>query len=94
MRNAALYKYFVQAIQLANVTSTYAKAAFLAQMLDETKGFMFIESTVREKDDNPDIGNTAAGDGLKFRGRGAILIRGKANYLVARDKSKRELFIS
>ena len=48
--------------------------------------FKAIESTVLENDNNPSIGNTEKGDGTKYRGRGAILIRGKANYNLAKTE--------
>jgi len=66
------------------------QAAFLAQVSHESNGFLWMREiwgpTPAQKAYEPpsrkaqDLGNTQAGDGFKYRGRGLIQITGRANY--------------
>ena len=76
LRNQGIYNYFVESLEMANITTEYQAAAFLSQLIGESKYFKSMESS----------GNNATGDGLKYRGRGAILLRGKTNYQLANNK--------
>ena len=75
-RNQAIYNYFVESLEMANITTEYQAAAYLSQLIGESKYFKSMESS----------GYNLTGDSLKFRGRGAILLRGKTNYELANDK--------
>lgn len=90
-RNRALYFYFVESLADAQIKSKYQIAAYLAQLIGETDYFKAIESVQTEDDFNPLIGNNQTGDGAKFRGRGGILIRGRANYNLASNSIKGQL---
>ena len=84
-RNRALFEYFAESLVLSNISNPNRAAAFFATLIGESNYFREIESTINDADDN--FGNTNAGDGLLYRGRGAILVRGKDNYILA-NKSK------
>ncbi len=85
-RNEAIYYFVVESLDIAKIETEYQIAAYLSQLIGETKFFEFIESSVLEKDDNYLIGNNQTGDGTKFRGRGGIMLRGRDNYELAHSK--------
>lgn len=66
------------------------KAMFIAQLAHETGGFRWLEelggkSYCAKYDNRLDLGNTEAGDGYKYRGRGLIMITGRYNYKLYGD---------
>jgi putative chitinase len=72
-------------------------AAFLAQVGHESGGGKFIREiwgpteAQAKYEGRRDLGNVEKGDGLRFRGRGAIQITGRANTTAARDALKPDM---
>ena len=72
-----------------NITTPERMAAFLAQVGHESGGFHWLTelwgptSTQTRYEGREDLGNTQAGDGFKYRGRGLIQLTGRANYQLA-----------
>ncbi len=87
-RNRAMYFYFVESLAYAQIQSEFQLAAYLAQLVGETDYFKAIDSSQAESDFDSQLGNNQTGDGVKFRGRGAILLRGRTNYYLASTKIK------
>ncbi|MBN8477052.1 hypothetical protein [Sulfuritalea sp.] len=70
---------------------------FLAQACHETDHFMTLReyASGRAYEGRADLGNTQAGDDVRFKGRGIFQTTGRANYLqLGIRKGRRDLFIN
>ena len=80
-----------------DINTLHEYCHFLAQAAHETDHFQ----TLREYasghvyEGRRDLGNTRAGDGVRFKGRGIFQTTGRANYLqLGISKGRRDLFIN
>jgi putative chitinase len=68
------------------IDSPHRQAAFLAQIAHESGRFRYVREiwgptpAQTRYEGRVDLGNTSAGDGFKYRGRGLIQVTGKDNY--------------
>lgn len=71
------------------ITTGPRVAAFMAQVAHESGGFRYVRelwgpTTAQQRyEGRADLGNTVAGDGKRYLGRGLIQITGRANYVAA-----------
>ena len=74
--------YINQYAPVYGVTTTLRMAHFLAQIAQESGQLQYVRELASGKayEGRKDLGNTAKGDGVKYKGRGLIQITGKANY--------------
>jgi predicted chitinase len=89
-RNGELLPFLTNAMAEFAIEAPARAAAFLAQLAHESGQFRFMEEiwgpTDAQRRYEPvtklskDLGNTAAGDGRRFKGRGPIQLTGRANY--------------
>jgi putative chitinase len=84
-RAEALYPYFLTALTDGPLSSCHEIAAFVAQIGHESHGLLYFEELASGAAYNgrTDLGNTQAGDGPRFKGRGPIQLTGRANYAAA-----------
>lgn len=64
------------------INTPQRQAAFLAQLAHESGSLRYVREIASGEayEGRKDLGNTQAGDGVKFKGRGLIQITGRANY--------------
>ncbi len=73
---------FNQAMLDAGITTVLRAAMWCAQLGHESAGLLYMEEIASGAayEWRNDLGNTQAGDGVRFKGRGPIQVTGRANY--------------
>jgi len=64
------------------INTRLRQAAFLAQVAHESGSLTYVKEIAsgRAYEGRKDLGNTQAGDGVRYKGRGLFQITGRANY--------------
>jgi len=81
----------IAAMELYDIGTPTRQAAFLAQVGHESGSLVYVKElwgptdAQKRYEGRKDLGNTQAGDGFRYRGRGLIQITGRANYSTAAD---------
>lgn len=78
----AFFVPLVNAMGEFEINTKLRQAAFLAQIGHESGQFLYVREIASGEayEGRKDLGNTQAGDGSKYKGRGLIQITGKLNY--------------
>jgi predicted chitinase len=82
-KSAAANEQYLQAVLVnAGITSPIKLAAWMAQCKVESAGFRALKefASGAEYEGRADLGNTQAGDGIRFKGRGFIQLTGRDVY--------------
>ena len=89
-----LLKPLAAAMKEFDITTPKRQAAFLAQVAHECGELRYLEemfSNLDAYENRADLGNTRPGDGKKYKGRGPLMLTGRANYQAAGRALKLEL---
>lgn len=65
-----------------DIDAPIRQAAFVAQIAHESGSFRYVKEIASGEayEGRADLGNTMAGDGVRYKGRGLVQVTGRANY--------------
>src|SRR2546430_2827970 len=77
-----------EAMREFDISTSPREEAFVAQVAHESGGFVYVKELASGDayEGSAHLGNTEAGDGRLFKGRGLIQITGRKNYGLAADE--------